>query len=108
MLSTAGTARSAFWRSKVDQGRAVSALGVTSGMFYAEWSAADDVDVTDPATWPAFMPALGRTIQPETVAADLASMPLAEWSRAYANRWPSETTEGWSVIGRDVWEASRL
>ncbi len=108
MLSTAGTERSAFWRSKVDQGRAVAKLGVTSGMFYAEWSAADDVDVTDPATWPGFMPALGRTIQPETIAADLASMPLAEWRRAYANQWPDETAEGWSVIGRDVWEASRL
>jgi hypothetical protein len=54
------------------------------------------------------MPALGRTIQPETVAADLASMPLPEWRRAYANQWPNETLEGWKVIGRDVWEASRL
>jgi phage terminase large subunit-like protein len=107
-LSTAGTAKSVFWRSKVDQGRAVAALGVTEGLFYAEWSAADDTDVTDPATWPGFMPALGHTISTSTVAKDLAAMPLSEWRRAYANQWPDETLEGWKVIGRDVWEASRL
>jgi phage terminase large subunit-like protein len=107
-LSTAGTERSVFWRSKVDQGRAVAALGVTEGLFYAEWSAADDVDVTDPATWSAFMPALNHTITQETVAKDLAAMPLPEWRRAYANQWPDESLEGWKVIPRDTWEASRL
>ena len=107
-LSTAGTERSVFWRGKVDQGRAVAALGVTEGLFYAEWSAADDVDVTDPASWSGFMPALGHTIDAETVAKDLAAMPLSEWRRAYANQWPDETLEGWKLIPRDVWEASRL
>jgi phage terminase large subunit-like protein len=107
-LSTAGTERSVFWRSKVDQGRAVAALGVTEGLYYAEWSAADDVDVTDPAIWPGFMPALGHTISTDTVAKDLAAMPLPEWRRAYANQWPDESLEGWKVIGRDVWAASRL
>jgi phage terminase large subunit-like protein len=108
MLSTAGTERSAFWRSKVDQGRTVAGLGLTEGVFYAEWSAADDLEVTDPATWPTFMPALGITIDTETVAADLAAMPLPEWRRAYANQWPDESLEGWKVIPRDTWEASRL
>jgi phage terminase large subunit-like protein len=107
-LSTAGTAKSVFWRSKVDQGRAVAALGVTGGLYYAEWSAADDTDVADPVTWPAFMPALGYTITEETVAKDLVAMPLPEWRRAYANQWPDETLEGWKVIPRDTWEASRL
>jgi hypothetical protein len=54
------------------------------------------------------MPALGHTITAETVAKDLAGMPLSEWRRAYANQWPDESLEGWKVIGRDVWEASRL
>ncbi len=107
-LSTAGTERSVFWRGKVDQGRTVAALGVSEGLFYAEWSAGDDTDVTDPATWPGFMPALGHTISTETVAKDLQAMPLAEWRRAYANQWPDESLEGWKVIGRDLWEASRL
>jgi phage terminase large subunit-like protein len=108
MLSTAGTERSAFWRSKVDQGRTVAGLGLAEGLFYAEWSAADDLDVTDPATWAKFMPALGITIDTETVAADLAAMPLPEWRRAYANQWPDESLEGWKVIPRDTWEASRI
>jgi phage terminase large subunit-like protein len=106
-LSTAGTSKSSFWRSKVDAGRAAAESGVSEGLAYFEWSAADDVDVTDSETWPTFMPALGRTISPVTVAADLASMPLSEWSRAFANRWPDESDEGWRVISKAVWEASR-
>jgi hypothetical protein len=31
-----------------------------------------------------------------------------EFKRAYLNLWPDESLEGWAVIGRDVWEASRL
>lgn len=81
---------------------------MTEGLFYAEWSAADDADVTDPERWPEFMPALGHTIKAATVAADLAAMPLPEWRRAYANQWPDESLEGWKLIPRDVWEASRL
>jgi hypothetical protein len=55
------------------------------------------------------MPALGRTIAPETVAADLASMPLREWRRAYANQWDDQVDDGgWAVIPKDRWEAARL
>src|SRR5207247_974721 len=36
-LSTAGTARSVFWRSKVDAGRTVAELGLTEGMCFFEW-----------------------------------------------------------------------
>jgi hypothetical protein len=53
------------------------------------------------------MPALGHTVDERAVTADMASMPLGEWRRAYANQWPSES-DGWFVISRDVWEASRL
>jgi phage terminase large subunit-like protein len=105
---TAGTAKSTYWRAKVDAGRTAAELGEVDGPCFVEWAAAPDVDVTDPATWPSFMPALGRTIQPETVAADLATMGLAEWQRAYCNRWNDESLEGWKLIPRDVWAASRL
>jgi phage terminase large subunit-like protein len=108
-LSTAGTRRSVYWRQIVEAGRTAAGLGVTEGSCFVEWAAAVDLDVTDPATWPTFMPALGRTISPATVAADLASMPLAEWRRACANQWPDETDDaGWQVISRDVWVAARL
>lgn len=55
------------------------------------------------------MPALGKTIQPATVAADLASMPLPEWRRAYANVWDDEVDDGgWAVISRETWMAGAL
>jgi phage terminase large subunit-like protein len=108
VVSTAGTRKSAYWRAKVDGGRTAASLGVAEGTCFVEWAAPAEVDVTDPGTWPGFMPALGRTISPETVAADLASMPLGEWRRAYANQWPDESDEGWSVIPKDLWQAARL
>jgi phage terminase large subunit-like protein len=108
VLSTAGTRKSTYWRQKVDAGRTSAALGVTEGACFLEWAAAPDLDVSDPASWPTFMPALGRTISSETVAADMASMRPDQWRRAYANQWPDETDEGWSVISRDVWQAAQL
>jgi hypothetical protein len=69
-------------------------LGVSEGLAYFEWSAADDCDVTDPATWQGFMPASGITISPETVAADLRTMALTEWRRLYGNQWIDEAVDG--------------
>jgi phage terminase large subunit-like protein len=109
VMSTAGTRRSVYWRSKIDAGRTAAELGVTEGSCFVEWSAPPDVDVMDRATWPEFMPALGRTIDERTVATDLASMQLGEWRRAYANQWDDDVEDGgWEVISRDLWEASRL
>jgi hypothetical protein len=109
VMSTAGTRRSVYWRSKIDTRRTSAELGLTEGSCFVEWSAPSHVDVTDRERWPGFMPALGRTIDERTVAADLASMPLGEWRRAYANQWDDDLDDGaWEVISKDVWEASRL
>jgi phage terminase large subunit-like protein len=102
VMSTAGTAKSAYWRSKVDAGRA----GPPSACF-VEWSAAGVEDPTDPASWPGFHPALGRTHDAATMAADLAadvSPNKAEWKRAWCNLWPDEAEEGWNVISLDDWK----
>ena len=108
-LSTAGHERSVFWRSKVDQGRLAAGMGLDTGLAYFEWSAADDCDVTDRSEWWGFHPALGFTIEEETIAADLASMPLPEWRRAYANQWLSDTdAAGWAVISRDTWLKAQI
>lgn len=107
MLSTAGNAKSVWWRSKVEGGRVASQSGM-GRLAYFEWSAGPDVDVFDQATWPTFMPALGHTIDEDVVAADLAVMDASEWRRAYANQWPDESAEGWDVIEKDVWGASAL
>jgi phage terminase large subunit-like protein len=107
-MSTAGTPKSVWWRGKLDAGRASAELGVTAGSCLLEWAASADADPTDEQVWWATMPALGHLIDVETVRADLANMAVAEWKRAFLNLWPDESAEGWAVIGRDVWEASRL
>jgi phage terminase large subunit-like protein len=104
-LSTAGTERSTFWRGKVDAGRMVATLGMTEGTAFFEWSAADDCDVTDPASWWSFMPALGITVAPRTIAADLSTMELPSWRRCYANQWPEQTSAGWAIISEQEWNA---
>jgi phage terminase large subunit-like protein len=108
LASTAGSFESTWFRSKVDAGRAHSRLDIGSAAYF-EWSAADDQDVSDPDGWPEYMPALGITIMPATVQADLESMPVEEFARAYGNRWQADSGDvGWSVIPKDVWKSARL
>lgn len=87
IVSTAGTEESIFLRDRVDDGRARVEAGSTEGVAYFEWSAPDDWDTGDRETWRAAMPALGITIDEETVAQDYATMDQGEFSRAYLNRW---------------------
>lgn len=107
-LSAAGTAKSVWWRNRLDAARTAAELGLTTGGCLLEWAAAPDVDPADEQAWWGCMPALGRLIDVATVRADLASMGVAEFRRAYLNQWPDESLEGWTVVGRDLWEASRL
>jgi phage terminase large subunit-like protein len=107
-MSTAGTPKSVWWRGKLDTGRVNADLGVTSGACLLEWAAAPDDDPTDEAVWQATMPALGRLSDVETIRTDLANMAVAEFKRAFLNLWPDESAEGWAVVTRELWEASRL
>jgi hypothetical protein len=97
-----------WWRSKLDAGRTSAELGVTSGMALLEWAASPDDDPGDEAVWQRTMPALGRLIRPETVRLDLANMGAVQFKRSHLNIWSDEAAEGWSVINRAAWEASRL
>lgn len=107
-VSTAGTERSAFWRSKVDGGRAAADAGVTDGAAYFEWSMPADVaDIGDPELWRSYHPALGNTIDEKVLATDLASMDPHEWRRAYGNVWSSDALTGWAVISKNDWDAAR-
>jgi hypothetical protein len=81
---------------------------VTSGACLLEWAAAPEDDPTDEAVWWATMPALGRLSDVATIRADLANMAAYEFKRAFLNLWPDESGEGWAVVPRDIWEASRL
>ena len=59
-----------------------------SRVCYLEWSAEPGDDPDDPATWAACMPALGHTITFDTIRAQRASLPTAEFERAYLCRRP--------------------
>jgi hypothetical protein len=103
VVSTAGTLDSTYLRAKVDAGRERAVEGATDSVAYFEWSAPDDADPGDEATWWSCMPALGHTITPEAIAADFASMEGPEFERAYLNRW--NTNKADPAIPLDAWAA---
>ena len=109
LVSTAGTARSTWWRSKVELGREAVAAGRTSGLAFFEWSADPGADLSDPEIVRSFHPAVDETIDVHTVVADVGSMKPAEARRAYGNVWANEDdSTGWRVVDRDAWQAARL
>ena len=104
IVSAAGTEKSAYFRAKVEDGRARAELGVTENGCYIGYGAPDDADPADPATWRACMPALGITVDEETVKADFELMELPEFRRAYLCQWPDVAKPGWEVISQQAWE----
>jgi phage terminase large subunit-like protein len=106
VVSAAGTEKSTYFRGKVEDGRARAEMGVTENGCYIGYSAADDEDPADPATWRRRMPALGITVTEETVKADFELMELSEFRRAYLCQWPDVAKPGWDVIEKDTWGAA--
>lgn len=106
-VSTAGASpiKSPFLWDKVEAGRIRCDEGTPTRVAFFEWSAPDDAPRGSHDTWRSCMPALGHTIDIEDVQADFDSMPVAEFDRAYLNRWNPRTHE--SVIPEDDWEAGR-
>ena len=108
IVSTAGTDLSAYFRGKVDEGRARCEMGVPGSSAYFGWSAPDDADPGDPETWRACMPALGVTVSEATVASDFETMELAEFRRACLCQWPEVANPGWKLFSEADWvEATR-
>jgi len=80
VVSAGGTAASTYLLDLRDRHR----HGASDRVAYFEWSADPDVDdLDDPATLHATHPALGHTIDADTLLADRAHMSTAEWNRAY-------------------------
>jgi hypothetical protein len=102
--STMGTDESVLMNEFVDDGRARVDAGATTGVAYFEWSAGDDDDPDDPATWWACMPALGHTVSEDVIRADHEALDPAEFARAYLNR---RATAGRPVIPVAMWAAVR-
>lgn len=108
VVSTAGTEKSAYFRGKVEDGRARAEMGVTTDGCYVGYSFAADDDPGDPATWRRSMPALGITVSEETVRSDYELMKESEFRRAYGCQWPEVAKPGWGVIGEDTWAAAAV
>jgi phage terminase large subunit-like protein len=105
IASTAGTARSLWWRDKVETGREAVEAGRTEGLAYFEWSAEAGADLTDPEILRAFHPAVDQTIDIDTLRADIAAMPTSEEAgRAYGNMQADELGGGWSVFSAEDWQ----
>jgi phage terminase large subunit-like protein len=104
IVSTMGSDESVFLHDRIDDGRARVEADERSGVAFFEWSAGDDDDPDDPATWWACMPALGHTVTEDVIATDHDSLPPDEFARAYLNR---RTSSGTRVIDLDTWQDAR-
>ena len=69
------------------------------GVAFFEWSCADDLDPVDPASWPQYHPAYGRTIGDAALEAALDILGPDEFARAYGNRWVSTVSPGHPARG---------
>lgn len=86
ICSTAGTAASTVYNSKMAAGRRAVEQDKGYGIAYFEWSAPNDWNMADPDSWWTFMPALGHTITPRSIETELLAMKPGEFRRAYGNR----------------------
>ena len=92
IVSTAGTFVDApyLW-SKVEQGRKIVADDLRNGTAYFEWSADEDADPGLESTWRSCIPALGTTMDIDTIRAEyelaVAGEDLSEFKRAALNQW---------------------
>lgn len=94
VVSTAGDARSTYLYRKVLAGRDACESGDHARTAYFEWSADDDADPADPATWRSCMPALGHTVTERTIEGEWQKAlrggddGVNQFRRSYLNQWP--------------------
>lgn len=103
VISNAGTldGRSPYLWDRTERGRQLVADGITTGSAFIEWSADDNADSSDPATWAAACPALGYTISEDAIRAEFNSMDRPEFERARLCRWTVQHDE--PIISIERW-----
>jgi len=122
VISTAGDARSKYLWRKVIAGRAAAESGEHGNVCYVEYSADEDEDPGDPATWWGCMPALGLTIDESFIRGEWERAQrkgqegIDGFRRAYLNQWPEipvldgadsivqrkVSMDAWAAASRDV------
>lgn len=101
IVSAAGDIESTFLWDKVEKGRAAVEAGTTQGLAYFEWSAPEDADIDDPATWQ-HHPGLGNLISEETIAhARQTTKSVDEFAQEWLGIW-SKAVE--TVIQPGTWQ----
>ena len=85
--STAGDMSSNYLRGYVNRGRSAHEKNDWGSLGYWEWSAAEDLPYDDPATWRAATPALGYTIDEETIRGECERTDENEFRRFGLNQW---------------------
>ncbi len=101
ITSTAGDEQSTWLRSKIELGREAVEADSGGGVAFFEWSAPDDADPDDEATWRGCMPALGSRVSVDTIRSERQSLPDSVFRRAYLNQWPVARHE--SVFAESDW-----
>jgi hypothetical protein len=101
IISTAGDVESTFFRQKVDQGRAAVEEGKTTDIAFFEWSAGDDADLDEPATWWEMHPALGYLITEETIRHAQTTLSRDQFAQEYGNRWSAASE---TLIDPKAWQ----
>lgn len=106
ITSTAGTfADAPYLWSKVEQGRKLVEDDIRNGTCYFEWSADEDADPSLESTWRSCIPALGYTMDIETIRGEylsaVASETLSEFRRAALNQWVTAKTD--PIVSLDRW-----
>lgn len=113
VTSTAGDERSFYLYRKILAGRAAHQSGQHGRVASIEYSAPDESDPGDPATWWACMPALGLTIPLSFIQGEWERAQrkgpegIVTFRRAYLNQWPNAPVLGdrpeSAVINLDLW-----
>lgn len=94
-----------YLKAKILGGRQRVESGQRSGVFYAEFAAAEGLDPGDPDTWWSSMPGLGYTTQERKVREDFAALGRADFEAEYLGWLPVSSSPRWSVVAEQTWEA---
>lgn len=104
IVSAAGDASSAFLNAQLETARAHAADGDPS-VCLVEFGVPDDEDATDPDTVERYHPAVGHTIEPGSLRADLALLGPEGFARAYGCWTPPAATVP-TEIDAEAWAAA--